>query len=256
MRTPKRAAEANVLRDLERQLDDLRAEVRSARADTAASFVMMDRMAKTIRVSRRALVDSELQAGWDRLRPDVSLVRWQPRKGTVESPELGSGLIDRLKAGESVAAVETVTLTDSQNNIAIGGGGSMPGGIVVYDGTHTVPIITIDDTGMRVYDLVSDPSASSYLLIVNGSIYAVRPGVTDLLVADIYGINASSITGGSIGGGSNLIPDGSMEMADFPSTVPSTKVWTTTADWDGWVTSSDENVDGVTDALQLTTATY
>lgn len=103
MRTPRRTPEANVLRDLERQLDELRAEVRSARAESAASFAQVDRMARVIRVSRRTLTEAEMQAGWDRLAPDLSLIRWKPRSGEPDRPELGSGLIDRLKSGDPVS---------------------------------------------------------------------------------------------------------------------------------------------------------
>lgn len=103
MRNPRRSPEANVLRDLERQLDELRAEVRSARAESAASFAQVDRMARVIRVSRRTLTEAEMQAGWDRLAPDLSLIRWKPRSGEPDRPELGSGLIDRLKAGDPVS---------------------------------------------------------------------------------------------------------------------------------------------------------
>lgn len=96
--------------ELLRRLNEIESEVRRARTEARSAGDTATRAARTLRSSSKSRYEAEARAGWERLAPPVSLVTWKPRQGDAEAPELGTSLIDRLKAGDPVS--------DSIGNIA------------------------------------------------------------------------------------------------------------------------------------------
>lgn len=77
------------------------------------------------------------------------------------------------------------------------------------------------------YGAPSDDLESPFYYDENGSIWVRNSEGRWVL----YGSDASLITEGNLPGGSNLIPDGSFEMAPWPTSAPITATWNVAADF-------------------------
>jgi hypothetical protein len=90
--------------DLYRRLNELQTELGRVRAEANFASQTAVNAARILRVSRKGRWEAEAQAGWERLSPPPSIVRWTPRSAPVDPPDLAQSLIERLKAGDPVAS--------------------------------------------------------------------------------------------------------------------------------------------------------
>jgi len=90
--------------DLTRRLNELQNELGRVRAEANFASQTAVAAARILRVSKKGRWEAEAQAGWERLSPPPSVVRWTPRASPVDPPDLGQSLIERLKAGDPVAS--------------------------------------------------------------------------------------------------------------------------------------------------------
>lgn len=88
------------LKDMARRLQELERDV----GDYARQSQVADlELARAIRRSRVHLAEEEHRQAWERLRPSTAVDRWKPRVGHQLDPDLGAGLLDRLRKGDPVA---------------------------------------------------------------------------------------------------------------------------------------------------------
>jgi len=90
--------------ELLRRFNELQDEVSRLRAESTFASQTALHAARILRVARKGHWEAEAQAGWERLTPPPSIVRWTPRQSPVEPPDVAQSLIERLKAGDPVAS--------------------------------------------------------------------------------------------------------------------------------------------------------
>lgn len=105
--------------------------------------------------------------------------------------------------------------------------------------------------------VITDPNDGTKALWLYGDSikfsdeYTGDPGTTTWLTAiDSRGVNAAAILFGTETGGYNRVPNAGMELAAFPATARTSKVWTITTDWDDATSTVNLNVSG--SALEMT----
>jgi hypothetical protein len=182
----------------------------------------------------------------------------------ISAPKIQAGSIDANKlAANSVVAGKIAAGSISASMIAASGlvadvirGGSLTVGGA---GGAVVTVLDVDGNTIGLWDqtglYITDPlNPLLQMKLVNGVLsFSQDAGLTWTTAISGQGISADAITLGTAPGGHNSIPNASMELVDFSTTI--TKIWTVAADW-GTTIGTDVNVTKTGADLLQTTYTY
>ena len=149
----------------------------------------------------------------------------------------------------SAGGIEAEKITSG--TLKIGGSTNSPDYLLVYDATGQ-EIGRWDATGLTI----ADPGEPNKVIqIIDGVLrFSTDTGATWGTAIDATGIVADSIKSGSIPGGHNPVPNSSFELAPFATINVTT--WTSAADWQGHLASSNVNWDDTSDPADMLDYTY
>jgi len=136
------------------------------------------------------------------------------------------------------------------------------GTLVVGEGSGTADAIKVvnsegEELGTWSTDgiTVKDPTNTDYVLRITEASLIIYNGDVPVVTLNPLGIDAASITFGSMRGGHNLVQNSSFELGKFGVTVPVPRTWDVAADWNaaGSRQGADINVTTGASALTMTT---